>query len=353
MKAVVLCDYGPPDVLQCRELPQPTPAPTEVLVKIHAAGLNPLDLASLQAPSALLRLLFGLPKPTTSQPCRFGVDLAGEVEAVGTNVTRFVPGDDVFGICIDNPKATGAKAWLHRQGSLAEYVCVPEGALARKPANTTYDQAASLPVAALTALQGLRDTGDIQPESKVLINGAAGGVGTLAVQIAKAFGAEVTAVCSTANVDLAKSIGADHLIDYTQQNFSKLRYRYDLIFDCVGNHSLSDLRHLLAPKGCCVMVGDLTGRPLGLMMARIARALVLSFFGGRKFRTFLAKPNQDDLDLIGDFLAGGSIKAVVDKCYSLAEVSDAVRYLARKHAKGKVVISVVSATAAVANTAGA
>jgi NADPH:quinone reductase-like Zn-dependent oxidoreductase len=265
--------------------------------------------------------------------------VAGQVEAVGRNVTQFKSGDKVFGACISQPQASGAKAWVQRQGAFAEYVCAPEAMLVMKPDNVTFEQAASVPVAAFTALQGLRDKGKVQPGQKVLINGAAGGVGTFAVQIAKSFGAEVIGVCSTANVDLVRSIGADHVVDYTQEDFTKHGPVYDLIFDCVGNHSLSECRRVLTPEGICIMVGDLTGRGgLGLM-ARLITVLVLSKSASRKVVTFLAKPKKENLAVMHELMKAGKVKPVIDKRYSLSEAPQAIRYLAEKHARGKVVIT--------------
>src|SRR5271166_3252654 len=263
MKAAVYTRYGPPDVVQIVDVEMPVPQDNEVLIKVRAASLNPIDGGLMKGRPCSARILFGLRKPKDTRP---GRDVAGQVEAVGRNVAQFKPGDEVFGSCISDPHDSGAEVWIHCQGAFAEYVCAPVSTLVMKPDNVTFEQAASVPLAALTALQGLRDKGQIQPGQKVLINGAAGGVGTFAVQIAKSFGAEVIGVCSTRNVDMVRSLGADRVIDYTRENFTKLGQRYDLIFDCVGNHSLSELRRVLNPNGICVMVGDLTGRGgLGIM----------------------------------------------------------------------------------------
>jgi NADPH:quinone reductase-like Zn-dependent oxidoreductase len=274
------------------------------------------------------------------EPGRPGLDVAGRVEAVGSKVRQFNPGDKVFGVCIDDPQAGGAKVWIHRQGAFAEYVCAPESILVMKPDNVTFEQAASVPVAALTALQGLRNKGKIHQGQGVLVNGAAGGVGTFAVQIAKSFGAEVTGVCSTTNVDMVRSIGADHVINYTREDFTKRGRRYDLIFDCVGNHSLSELRRVLNPKGICVMVGELSGRGMIALLARLVTAMALSRFVGQKFLTFLARPNKEDLTLMQELMKAGKVKPVIDKRYSLREGSQAFSYLAGKHARGKLVITV-------------
>ncbi len=272
----------------------------------------------------------GLRKPKITRP---GVDVASQVEAVGRNVTHFKPGDEVFGVCISGPQASGTKVWAHRQGAFAEYVCAPESTMVMKPDNVTFEQAASVPVAAFTALQGLRDKGQIQPGEKVLINGAAGGVGTFAVQIAKSFGAEVTGVCSARNVDMARSIGADHVIDYTQEDFTQRGQRYNLIFDCVGNPSLSACRRVLSPKGIYLMVGELSGRGMIGLLARLITALVLSRFVSQKLVTFLARPNKRDLTIMHDLMKAGKVIPVIDKRYRLSEVPEAIRYLEERHAR--------------------
>ena len=339
MKAIVYYNYGSPDVLQYAEIEKPVEGDDEVLIKVRAASVNPLDCGSLNGVPYIFRIVFGLSKPTVTQPGRLGVDVAGQVEAVGKKVRQFKPGDEVFGACIDDPQASSAKVWVHRQGTFAEYVCAPELTLAMKPDNVTFEQAASAPVAAFTALQGLRDKGRIQPGQDVLINGAAGGVGTFAVQIAKSLGAEVTGVCSTRNVDMVRSIGADHVIDYTQEDFTGLGRRYDLIFDCVGNHSLSECQRVMNPKGICVMVGDLSGRGMMGLLARLITALFLSRLARHKLVTFLARPNKGDLTTMHELMKAGKLKPVIDKCYSLSEAPQAVRYVAEKRARGKVVIS--------------
>ena len=339
MKAIVYYSHGSPDVLQYTEIEKPVPGDNQVLIKVRAASVNPLDLGELKGVPLIFQIIFGLRKPTAAQPGRPGVDVAGQVEAVGAKVTHFKPGDQVFGVCVSDPQASGAKAWIHRHGAFAEYVCAPESMLAIKPDNVTFEQAASVPVAAFTALQGLRDKGQVQPGHKVLVNGASGGVGTFAVQIAKAFGAEVTGVCSTRNTDLVRSIGSDHLVDYTQDDFTKREEGYDLIFDCAGNHPLSACRRVLKPKGRCIMVGDMTGRGAGGIISRVITALVLSSFGTRKFTTFLAKPKQTDLVFMRDLMKAAKVKPVIDRCYRLTEVPEAIRYLSEKHARGKVVIT--------------
>jgi NADPH:quinone reductase-like Zn-dependent oxidoreductase len=340
MKAIVYHSYGSPDVLHCEEIGKPTVGDSKVRIKVRAAGLNPLDAGELKGVPYLARIIFGLRKPDKSRPGRPGVDLAGEVEAVGKKVTRFQPGDKVFGVCINNPNASGAKVWVHDEGAFAECVCVPELSLAIKPDNVTFEQAAAVGLAALTALQGLRDHGHIQPGHKVLVNGAAGGVGTFAVQIAKALGAEVTGVCRTSNVELVRSIGADDVVDYTRQDFTRLEQRYDLILDCVSNHSLSEYRQILSANGVLVMAGDRTDRGLLGIMGRLMAALMLTKLTGLKFVTFLAKPREEDLVTIQELIKSGKVTPVLDKSYSLSQTAEALRYLEQKHARGKVVITV-------------
>lgn len=314
---------------------KPVPKDNEVLIKVRAASLNPLDCA---LPRGGGRIVTGLGKPNVT---RLGVDVAGAVEAVGANVTQLKPGDAVFGASIRDPQASGFKVWVC-QGAFAEYACAPESTLALKPDNVTFEQAASVPVAAYTALQGLRAKGRIQPGQKVLINGAAGGVGTFAVQIAKSFGAVVTGVCSTSNVEMVRSIGADNVIDYTHEDFTTSGQRYDLIFDCVGNHSLSALRRVLNPNGICIMVGDQSGRGVIGLLTRLLGAFLLSRFVKQKPVTFLAKPNKEDLSIMHELMKEGKVRPVVDKLYRLSEVDEAIRYLEQKHARGKVVITFAS-----------
>jgi NADPH:quinone reductase-like Zn-dependent oxidoreductase len=335
MKAVVCTRYGPPEVLQVMDVKKPVPTSNQVLIKVRAASLNPLDTGSIKGKPFAVRIMTGLRKPKASRP---GVDLAGEVEAVGENVSQFAPGDHVFGVCIRNPRASGAGVWEH-QGAFADYVCAPESTLYRKPPNITFEQAAASPVAGFTALQGLRDHGHIGPGQKVLINGAAGGVGTFAVQIAKSFDVEVTGVCSTRNVDMVRSIGADYVVDYSREDFTKSGKQYDVLFDCVGNRSLSDCRRILTPKGIYVMVGELSGRGVTALIARILAALLLSRFVSHTLVMFLARPNQRDLSLLHDLLQAGKVAPVIDKCYPLHEVAQAMRYLDERHARGKVIIT--------------
>ena len=328
MKAVVYYNYGSPDVLKCEEIENPTAGDNEVLIKVRAASVNPLDWHFMRGTPYFVRILAGLRKPKVT---RLGVDVAGQVEAVGRNVTQFKPGDEVFGAC---------------RGAFAEYACASESALVMKPDNVTFEQAASVPIAALTAVQGLRlgglgDKGQIQPGQKVLINGAAGGVGTFAVQIAKSFGADVTGVCSTRNVDMVRSIGADRVIDYTQEDFTKSGQRYDLLFDCVGNHSLLACRRVLNPKGIYIPVGGEGGRWMIGPLARSITALVLSRFVSQKLVAFfLARLSKDgDLAILRELMKAGKVTPVIDKRYRLSEVPEAIRYLEEGHARGKVVIT--------------
>jgi len=325
MKAIVFHNYGSPDVLKCEEIETPTAGDDEVLIKVRAAALNPYDWHFVRGMPYLIRIMAGLRKPKVT---RLGFDVAGEVEAVGRKVTRFKPGDPVFGGCF------GARA-----GAFAEYACTSESALALKPHNVAFEQAAAVPMGALTALQGLRDKGHIKPGQKVLVNGAAGGVGSLAVQIAKSFGTEVTGVCSTRNVDLVRSIGADQVIDYTQQDFTKSGHRYELIFDAVGNRPLSAMRRILSSNGILVMAGGEAGRWMIGPVVRTIQASVLSRSGSQKFVGLLARSSKEDLTLMHDLMANGKLTPVIDRRYKLNEVPEAIRYLEERHARGKVVIS--------------
>ena len=320
MKALVYRRYGSPDVIQCEESEKPAPRDDEVLVKIRAAAVNPLERVVLGKPY-LIRPLLGMFAPRDQ---KLGRDMAGEVESVGRKVTRFKPGDAVFGVC---------------RGAFAEYACAPESKLALKPETVTFEQAASLPVAGLTALQGVRDSGQVRPGQKVLINGAAGGVGTFAVQIAKSFGAEVTGVCSTRNVELVRSIGADHVIDYTQEDFTKLEHRYDLIFDCVGNHSLAALRQLLARNARYIAVGaPAQGRWLG-PLAHVLKTVVASWFVRQKLLVMLARIRSADLTTLGELIQAGKMTPVIDSRYRLSEAPQAIRHLMEGHARGKIIIT--------------
>ncbi|MCB9445952.1 MAG: NAD(P)-dependent alcohol dehydrogenase [Ardenticatenaceae bacterium] len=313
MKAIVHTKYGSPDVLQLMDVAKPVPKENEVLVKVVATAVNQADNHLL---SGMLRFSTGLLKPRHQI---LGSDVAGRVEAVGPNVTQFQVGDAVFG------DLSG-----HSRGGFAEYVAAPEEALALKPANVLFEQAAAVPMTAVTALQGLRDNGEIQPGQQVLINGASGGVGTFAVQIAKTLGGEVTAVASAGKIEMLHSIGADHIIDYTQENFTQNGRSYDLIFDTVGNHSVSDYKRALKPQGKFVTAAFLP-----------ALAFVgpwLSKTESKKMVNMMAKPNKEDLSYLAELLQAGKIKPVIDKCYPLNEVAAALRYLAQGHAKGKVMI---------------
>ena len=325
MKAITYCDYGIAN-LKLEEIEKPTPNDDQILVKVRAASVNPYDWHFIEGTPKIMRMMgVGLRKPKDT---RFGVDFAGTVEAVGKNVTQFKPGDDVFG---------------GKGGAFAEYVCRrAEGAVALKPANITFEQAASVNIAGITALQGLRDKGKVQPGQKVLINGASGGVGTFAVQIAKSFGADVTGVCSTRNVDLVRSLGADRVIDYTKEDFAKGTERYDVILDNVPNHSLSECRQILNPNGKYVMIGG--GGPndnrwIG-PFGRVIHTLILSPFINQKMGMMMADANQNDLTILGDMMQSGKLKPVIDRTYKLDQVPDAIRYLEEGHARGKAVISV-------------
>jgi NADPH:quinone reductase-like Zn-dependent oxidoreductase len=325
MKAAVYTSYGPPDVLHIRDVDQPVPSDDEVLIKVRAASVNPLDWHLMRGTPYLGRLAFGLRKPKITRP---GVDVAGQMEAVGRNVTQFQPGDEVFGSC---------------RGAFAEYACTSESKLVIKPENVTFEQAASVPVAAFTALQGLRDKGHIQPGQKVLINGAAGGVGTLAVQIAKWFEAEVTGVCSTRNVNMVRSLGADRVIDYTQQDFTRSGQHYDVIFDLVANHSLLACRRVLNPQGIYIGAGVLGGALLGVVV-RLLTAPLWSRFVSQNFVMLMARSKKEDLTLMHELMQAGKVKPVVDRRYALSEVPQAIRYLAEGHARGKVVITLETPT---------
>jgi NADPH:quinone reductase-like Zn-dependent oxidoreductase len=318
MKAIVYHDYGSPEVLQCEEIEKPAPADKEVLIKVRAAALNALDWRMMRGSPVFLRpMIGGLRKPKVTRP---GVDLAGQVEAVGREVTQFKPGDEVFGV---------------GRGSLAEYVCALEDKLALKPANISFEEAAAIPVAGITALQGLRDKGRIRPGQKVLIDGASGGVGTFAVQLAKSFGAEVTAVCSTAKLDTARSIGADYVIDYTREDFTQSGKRYDLIFAANGYHSLFAYRRALKENGIYFMAGG-AGIP---MLQVMLLGPLLTLIGSRKFCFLMARINTKDLTILGDLHASGKIASVIDKTYPLRDAPQAFRYLEQKHARGKLVIT--------------
>ncbi|MEN3368379.1 MAG: hypothetical protein V7609_522 [Verrucomicrobiota bacterium] len=321
MKAIRKCEYG---TLTLRDVEKPIPTDDQVLVKVRAASLNAADGHLLRG-SFAMRPFSGMRKPKDS---RFGIDCAGTVEAVGKNVTQFIPGDEVFGAA---------------NGAIAEYVCAPERTLVTKPDNITFQQAGSVAVAGLTALQGLRNQGNIQPGQKVLVNGASGGVGTFAVQIAKAFGAEVTAVCSPRNLEQARSIGADHVIDYTKENFTIGDQRYDMIFDNVGNHSIADRRRVLTPNGICVLAGmGSAGKHEG-QLSRLAgnlKSFFVSPFISHKFKFFIAKLLKADLTVLRDLMQEGKVKPVIDREYPMSETAEALSYLEEGHARGKIVITI-------------
>jgi NADPH:quinone reductase-like Zn-dependent oxidoreductase len=326
MKAIVYHQYGSPDdVLELIDIDQPVVNDNEVLVRVRAASVNPADWHLVRGKPYIARLQMGLRKPKDTVP---GCDVAGQVEAVGKNVSAFQPGDEVF-----------ASSFAHGHGYLAEYVHISDELLTLKPANLSFEHAAAVPLAAMTALQGLRDHGRIAPGHKVLIIGASGGVGTFAVQIAKAFGAEVTGVCSTRNVDLVRSIGADHVIDYTQEDFTQSGQRYDLIFQLAGTRSPSDCRRALTSKGTLVLVsGESDGHWIG-PVARIIRALLLSPFVSQKMASFTVKPNSTDLQTLKELIEAGKVTPVIDRTHSLTDVPDAIRYLEEGHTQGKVVVT--------------
>jgi len=325
MKAFINCDYGLAN-LKLENIEKPVPNDDQVLVRVHAASVNPYDWHFIEGTPKIIRLMgVGLRKPKDT---RVGVDFAGTVEAVGKNVANFKPGDDVFG---------------GKGGAFAEYVCPrAHRAVALKPANVTFEQAASVNIAGITALQAVRDKGKVQPGQKVLINGASGGVGTFAVQIAKSFGADVTGVCSARNADLVRSLGADHVIDYTKEDFTKGEQRYDVILDNVANHSLSECKRVLTPKGKYVMIGGGGANEQGLIgvMARPLKAMILSPFISQQMGMMMADTNQKDLTVLAEMMETGKLKPVIDRTYKLDQVPDAIRYLEEGHARGKVIIAV-------------
>ena len=322
MKAIVQDMYGSPDVLELREIDKPEIGDRDLLVRVHAAAVDRGVWHLMTGLPYLVRLVSGLRAPKARVP---GMDVAGRVEAVGKDVTRFQPGDEVFG--------TG-------HGSFAEYASAREDRIAPKPANLTFEQAATVPVSGFTAFQGVRDVGKVQPGHKVLIIGAAGGVGTFAVQLAKAFGAEVTGVCSTTKVDLVRSIGAGDVIDYTRDDFAETGQRYDLILDIAGNRSLSHLRRALTPKGTLVIVGGEEGGRWFGGIDRQLRAHMLSPFVGQRPGTFISKENSEDLVVLKEFIEAGKLTPVIDRTYPLREAPEAIRYLEKGQARGKVSITV-------------
>jgi len=321
MKAIVYTKYGPPDVLQLKEVEKPTAKDNEVLIKVHAASVNDWDWGLLRGKPFMNRLFFGLLKPKIKT---IGGDIAGRIEAVGRNVKKFQPGDEVFG------DLSGCGF-----GGFAEYVCARENALVLKPASMTFEEVAAVPQAAVLALQGLRDKRQIQPGQKVLINGAGGGAGTFAVQIAKSLRAEVTGVDSTSKLDMMRSIGADQVIDYTQEDFTKNEQRYDLILDFAAHHSIFDYKRALSPKGIYVMVGGSTAR----FFQAVFLGPWISMTGSKKMGILMHKPNKD-LAFMKELFEAGKIKPVIDKRYPLSEVPEALQYFGEGHARGKVVITV-------------
>lgn len=329
MKAVVYTQFGPPDVLQIKEIEKPVPKDNEVLVKVHAASVNPYDWHMIRGTPLLMRVMMaGVRKPKDP---RVGIDCAGTVEAVGKDVTQFKPGDNVFG---------------GKSGSLAEYLCIPADAgVTLKPANVTFEQAAGVQVAGCTALQALRDSGKVQPGDKVLINGASGGVGTFAVQTANSMGAHVTGVCSSRNVDLVRSLGAEEVIDYTKEDFTKSSERYDMILDNVGTQPLSGFRQVLKPKGIYVMIGAGGPNDGGLIgpMGRLIQASLMSPFISQKMGMMMAKVSQNDLKVLADLMQAGRVTPVIDRTYPLNEIREAMRYLETGRARGKVIIAIAPA----------
>jgi len=324
MKAIVYCDYGVAN-LKLQDIEKPAPADDQLLVRVRAASVNPYDWHFIEGSPKIMRAMgIGLRKPKHT---RLGVDFAGTVEAVGKNVTQFKPGDDVFG---------------GKTGAFAEYVCArAAGSVALKPASLTFEQAASINIAGITALQAVRDKGKVQPGHKVLINGASGGVGTFAVQVAKSYGAHVTGVCSTRNVDMVRSLGADRVIDYTREDFTKSSERYDVIIDNVANHSLLENRRVLKPKGIYVLIGGGGPSEQGLIgpLAKPIKAMLLSPFVSQKMGMMMADPSNKDLTILGDMMQSGKLKPVIDRTYKLSEVPEAIRYLEQGHARGKVIIT--------------
>jgi NADPH:quinone reductase-like Zn-dependent oxidoreductase len=324
MKAIVQDRYGPPDVLELRDVETPTAGDNEVLVRVHAASVNALDWHYMRGDPYVARPSMGLRRPKVSIR---GRDFAGRVEAVGIGVDRFRPGDEVFG---------------EADGAFAEYVSAPDGAVDPKPANLSFDQAAAVPVAGNTALMGLRDVAHVRAGQRVLLNGASGGVGTFAVQIAKSLGAEVTGVCSARNVDLVRSVGADHVIDYTSEDFSRNGQRYDVVFDLVGNRSLTDCRRALTPEGTLVLSGGGVSQGGSLVgpMALFVKSMLLSRFVRHRLLQFTEKPGSENLAALRELIESGAVVPVVDRTYQLSEVPEAIRYLEVEHARAKVVITV-------------
>jgi NADPH:quinone reductase-like Zn-dependent oxidoreductase len=321
MKAIVHSRYGPPDVLELKDIDKPAVNDDDVLVRVHAAAVGKGDWLTVQGLPYVARMRYGLPNPKHPVP---GFDVAGRIEAVGSNVTQLHPGDEVFGWC---------------DGSFAEYASVPESQLARKPTNLTFEQAAAVPIPGFAALQALRDTGGVQPGQTVVIIGASGGVGGFAVQLAKAYGAEVTGVCSTKSLDMVRSIGADHVIDYTQEDFTRSGQRYDLILEMAGNRSLADLRRALTPKGTLVLVGGSGGKWF-MGTGRTLRAVMTSPFVGQRLRSFLSKPKRTDLVVLRELIEAGKVTPVIDRTFPLNAAPEAISYVGERSIQGKTVITV-------------
>lgn len=322
VQAIVYRNYGPPEVLHLEDIEKPTPAADEVLIQVRAASVNPYDWHFMRGEPYPIRMMIGLRRPKFQG---IGADIAGCIESVGANVTLFKPGDEVF--CFG-------------RGAFAEYACAKEPQLAAKPPNVTFEQAASIPIVGLTALQSLRDKGHLKPGQRVLINGASGGVGSFAVQLAKHFGAEVTGVCSTRNVELVRSLGADEAIDYTQRDFTQTGLPYDLILDCVGNRTLSEIRRVMRSNSVCVSAGGNSDLWMISVLTRAFESLVLSSFSGKKLVGILAKGNRADLTTIAELVASGKVAPLIDRRYPLGETRDAIRYVEQGHARGKVVIAI-------------
>ena len=321
MQAIVHSRYGPPDALELKDIDKPVITDDAVLVKVRAAAVGKGDWLTVQGLPYVARMRYGLGKPKHPVP---GFDVAGRVEAVGSNVTRLQAGDAVFGWC---------------EGSFAEYAAVPQSQLALKPANLSFEQAAAVPISGFAALQALRDAGGVQPGQQVVIIGASGGVGSFAVQLAKAFGAEVTGVCSTKTVDMVRSIGADHVIDYTQQDFTRTGQRYDLILEMAGNRALADLRRALTPKGTLVLVGGSGGRWF-MGTGRTLRAVLVSPLVGQRLRSFFSRPKGADLVVLKELLEAGQLTPVIDRTFPLSETAEAIRYVGERSTQGKTVITV-------------
>jgi NADPH:quinone reductase-like Zn-dependent oxidoreductase len=319
VKTILYTRFGPPEVLQLREVEKPSPRENEVLIRVHATSINALEWRRFTMPRLLVPLMGGgifEPKDKT-----LGADFAGRVEGVGPGITKFKPGDEVFGI---------------RRGSFAEYVCAPERLTAHKPANISFADAAAVPLAALTALQALRDQGKIQSGQSVAVNGSGGGVGTFAVQIAKAFGTEVTAICGPKNQDVARSLGADHVVDYTKEDFTRNGRQYDLILAANGYHSIFDYRRALKPHGVYVVAGG----AIAQMFQALVLGAILSRTGEQKFRGMMTRPNADDLDFLKELMEAGKIVSVIDRTYPLSKTVEAMRYVLEGHVKGKVILTI-------------